>query len=162
MFSFLGINKNKDVKKIDKKVNVVVTAPEIKVLPNDVSKLSPIDKKFFDEISSWVSVKVSNQPTISKNPQTIKLPLGWTAREDYLLTVIPTDMPADLRNFRTIIMRPDKTKIVSREDAIYIVPDASNKYFKDHCNLGEVVVCYGGKNVEIKHVFDLMFYFSKK
>ncbi len=162
VYSFLHFNNsNENGISANKKVNPVAIPVLTGALPLDTSTLSVADKKVYEEISKWVDVVITNQPTISKNPQTVKLPDGWTAREDYLSTVVPGNLPENIRNFRSVIMRPNKFKIQSREDAIYSVPDATDPYFKDHCHVGIVITCYGGKNPETKHVFDLMFYFNK-
>ncbi|MES2023095.1 MAG: hypothetical protein V4439_00225 [Patescibacteria group bacterium] len=162
VYSFLHFNNSNEIGiPASKKVNPVAKPVLTGALPLDTSTLSAADKKAYDELAKWVDIKITNQPTVSKNPQTVKLPADWTAREDYLLTVVPSKMPANIRNFRSVIMRPSRFKILSREDAIYSVPDATDPYFKDHCHAGTVIVCYGGKNPEVKHVFDLMFYFNK-
>ncbi len=134
--------------------------PEVSSLPADATNLGPLDKVAFDERSSWVPISVGNQPKLAVS-QKFDLPQGWRAREDYLLTVLPQTMPANIRNYRSIIMRPQKTQ--SREDAIFTVPNTTDIYFKDHCHVTKqpAGVCYGGTNPETKHVFDLMFYFDK-
>ena len=145
-----------------KNETVVAKPPEIPKPKVDVFTLTGADKVAYDALAKWVSVPITNQPTISKNPQTMQLPAGWTAREDYLLAVVPDKLPEDIKNYRTVIMRPSKTRSKSRDDAIFNVPDASNPYFKGHCHVGATfTTCYGGKDAETKAVFDLMFYFSK-
>ncbi len=140
---------------------VVAKPPQISLLPKDSSNLSVEDKKAYDEISTWVNVSISNQPTLGTKTQTFSLPKGWIAREDYLLTVVPQSMPANIRNFRSVIFRPAKP--LSREDAIYTVPDSTNAYFKGRCHIttAPAAVCYGGTNPATKHTFELMWYFSK-
>ncbi len=156
------LRENNDLSVSIKQPNPIAKAIEISRLPTDTSNLSVADKKAYDELSVWVSVPVTNQPTISKDPQSIILPNGWTAREDYLTAVVPPSLSAKIKSYRSVIMHPPRFKTMSRDDAIYNVPDASNAYFKDHCHIsGEVITCYGGKNPDTKHIFDLMFYFSK-
>ncbi len=153
--------KDNEISK-SKAENPIAKAIETSRLPQDTSNLSVADKKAYDELLAWVSVPVMNQPTISKNPQTITLPNGWTAREDYLTAVVPQSMSSKIKSYRSVIMHPPRFKTMSRDDAIYNVPDASDAYFKDRCHTsGEVITCYGGKNPDTKHVFDLMFYFNK-
>lgn len=146
----------------NQKMSSVAKIPSAVVLPTDTSSLSPAAKIAYDELSQWVPTPVQNQPAISNKPQTIKLPAGWTAREDYLLAVVPSTLPDAVKNYRGVIMRPPKGKSLSSDDAIFTVSDTSNPYFKGHCHTGATEsTCYGGKNPSTQHVFDLMFYFSK-
>lgn len=162
LYFFLHSNGTGTGSSSAKRAAVVAKPPEIAKPSIDPAALSPEEKKAYDALASWVPVVITNQPTISQKPQTIKLPEGWTAREDYLLTVVPETMPAPIRNFRTVIMRPPKSKSMSRDDAIFSTPDASDPYFKDRCHVGVTsTTCYGGKNPETKAVFALMFYFDK-
>ncbi len=142
----------------------IAPAPkEVGIVPSDPDLLSGVDKKAYDELSNWVSVSVGNQPALSRNPQTVKLPATWTAREDYLSAVLPSKMPDKLLKYRGIIMRPPQSKSMSRDDAIFTVFDISDPYFKDHCHQGTSggdSTCYSGKNPDTKHVFDLMFHFQ--
>jgi len=134
--------------------------PVISPLPASSAGLSADAKKAFDERSAWTPVSIGNQPTLKGQEQMMPLPAGWSAREDYLLTVVPQTLPGAIRNYRAIIMRPAKP--TSPADAIYTVPDTSNPYFKDHCHITDAPagVCYGGTNPATKHVFDLMFFFE--
>ncbi len=146
----------------EKKQSVVAPAPASAQLPADTAALSAADKLAYNELLSWVDVPITNQPTISKRPQAVRLPLGWTAREDYLTSVVPDTLPETVKNYRGVIMRPPKAQSLSREDAIFTVPAESAQYFKDACHISaERTVCFGGKSKTTKHVFDLMFYFNK-
>jgi hypothetical protein len=157
IFYFLFKNPSDNVSV--KQKNIVAKAIETDLLPIDTTNFSTEDKKAFDELTKWVPVIITNQPTISDKPQTINLPVGWTAREDYLLSVVPESLPGNIRNYRSVIIRSPNSK--NKYEAIYNIPDMSNSYFKNRCNLSKTITCYGGENKEIKRVFDLMFYFNK-
>ncbi len=139
---------------------VAAKTPEISPLPTDGSTLTGDAKKAYDERKMWTTVSINNQPTLGANAQSFSLPNGWSAREDYLLTVVPITLPPQIKNYRSVIFRP--LKPLSREDAIFTSPDITNSYFNGHCHatVGKAGVCYGGKNPETKHVFDLMFFFQ--
>ncbi len=152
-------HKTKENSAVVKKEIVPATVPAFSEMPTSTQGLSVEAQGKLALLSTWVEVKVANQPTLSKNPNTVKLPAGWTAREDYLSSVVPNTLPKNILNYRSVIMRPIKS--FSREDAIYAVPEMTDPYFKEHCHTGSSIVCYGGKNPETKDTFNLMFYFSK-
>ncbi len=125
--------------------------------------LSGSDQQAYNEVLSWTTVSVSNQPSLVKNPQSIKLPVGWTAREDYISSVIPQNLPKKVLNSRSIIMRPPEMKSLSREDAIFTISELSDPYFIDRCHKNQAsgeILCYGGTNPDTKHVFDLLVSFK--
>lgn len=144
------------------KKEYVAKVSGVEKLPKKSLVVTPADQAAYDELSTWVEVAVQNQPATGSRPQKILLPEGWTAREDYLLTVLPDTMPLGLKNYRAVIMRPPKGKILGKEDAIYTVSDASDSYFAGKCRAGATEsTCYGGKNADTKHVFETMFHFAR-
>ncbi len=147
--------KNHPIKSNIHRPVVVAKLPVINPLPASADGLSEDGKKAYEERKAWKAAAVGNQPTLS-TAQSLALPDGFMAREDYLLTVVSPSMSTNILNYRAVIIRPIKP--LSREDAIFTVPDVSE--FKDHCHItaGQSGVCYGGTNPLTKHAFDLMFY----
>jgi hypothetical protein len=136
------------------KSNSPVSVPEI--IDSTTTPLTSKDEILIKERDSWVLISVQNQPTLQQ-PQTFRLPVNWTAREDYLAVVLPKTLSQTLLDDRSIIMRPPNPQ--SREDAIYVVTDTKDSYFKGRCKeVRNGFLCYGGNNPKTKHVFDVLLY----